>query len=450
MFSTRELINDLSYSDFNVSTTEKFTFTNLTNSLQSTHRYFYLQQYQTLKLFLTILQRLTFSSPIKSISTIPDAPPLPSDMVPPTEVNSEDTFGISSLFDETISPILTNTSTNNQPTIYRSLSISNRKRTILNRCLDIDLCSEDYFDQDDHADLLNYLDKNYLNENINILLNDLKTTLNTKDQIENLSNLIQQSQTLPRFIHNLLQNDILTHTNENLLLEYLGISLEQSWSIKISINPLIILLKIILKRKNNDLICSLWEKFLQSISNSSDELTLEQLEIFLVFFHQLTIPQRKNILLELVQKIQSTKQNIYLLILFEYIMYNFYEIPAEIIENIQQIISKNDVTLTTNFNQIITKNNSNYLDSFALKTLHTNPIYNQFYNHLIEQLDFTKINKGNTPSAVAPSVGHAPPPPGDAGSHAAPPPGNAAPPPGDAAPPSGDAAPPPEDALPLN
>jgi len=99
MFSTRELINDLSYSDFNVSITEKFTFTNLTNSLQSTHRYFYLQQYQTLKLFLTILQRLTFSSPIKSISTIPDAPPLPSDMVPPTEVNSEDTFGISSLFD---------------------------------------------------------------------------------------------------------------------------------------------------------------------------------------------------------------------------------------------------------------------------------------------------------------------------------------------------------------
>ena len=75
-------------------------------------------------------------------------------------------------------------------------------------------------------------------------------------------------------------------------------------------------------------------------------------------------------------------------------MYNFYEIPAEIIDNIQQMISKNDVTLTTNFNQIVTKNNSNYLDGFALNTLYNNPIYNQFYNYLIEQLDFTKINKG--------------------------------------------------------
>jgi hypothetical protein len=397
MFSTRELLNDLSYSDPNIQTIdslpEKFSFTNLTNSLQSSYRYYYLKENQTLKLFLTILHRLISSSPIKSSSTIPDAPPLPSDLLS-TETNSEDTFGISSLFDETSSTILTNTSTIQPTTIYRSLSLNNRKRTILNRCLEIDLCSEEYFDQDDYYDLLNYLDKNYLNENIIILLNDLKITLNTNEQIENLSNLIKHSITLPRFIHNLLQNDILTHTNENLLLEYLGISFEQLWPIKIPINTLIILLKIILKRKNNELICSLWEKFLQSISNSSDELTLEHLEIFLIFFHQLTIPQRKNILLELVQIIQLTKQNIYLLILFEYIMYNFYEIPAEIIENIQQIISKNDITLTTNFNQIVTKNNSNYLDGFALKTLYNNPIYNQFYNYLIEQLDFTKINKG--------------------------------------------------------
>jgi hypothetical protein len=407
MFSTREIINDLSYSDPNLQTIdllpEKFYFVNLTNLLQSSHRYFYLKENQTLKLFLIILHRLISSSPIKPSSTIPDAPPLPADIstaaaatttTTTTETNSEDTFGISSLFDETTSTILTNPSTIPQ-TIYRSLSLNSRKRTILNRCLEIDLCSsEEYFDQDDYYDLLNYLDKNYLNENIIILLNDLKLTLNTNDQIENLSNLIKHSLTLPRFIHNLLQNDILTHTNENLLLEYLGISFAQSWPLKISINTLIILLKIVLKRKNNELICSLWDKFLQSISNSSDELSLEHLEIFLIFFHQLTMPQRKTILLELVQIIQSTKQNIYLLILFEYIMYNFYEIPAEIIENIQQIIPKNDITLTTNFNQIVTKNNSNYLDGFALKTLYNNTIYNQFYNYLIEQLDFTKINKG--------------------------------------------------------
>ncbi|CAF3538830.1 unnamed protein product [Rotaria sp. Silwood1] len=403
MFSTRELINDISYTDSNIeiidSLNEKFSFKNITDLLQSSQRYIYLKEYQTLKLFLTILHRLISSSSsstsstttIKISTTIPDAPPLPPE-TPSTENISEDTFGIKNLFDETNTVNLTNTSTT-QPTIYRSLSLNNRKRTILNRCLEIDLCSDDIFDQDDYNDLLNYLDKNYLNQNISILINDLTLTLNTNEQIENLSYLIKHSLIIPRFIHNLIQNDILTHTNENLLLEKLGISFEQSWPLKISIHNLIILLKIVLKRKNHELICLLWDKFLQSISNSSDELTLEHLEIFIVFFHQITIPQRKNILLQLVQIIQTTKHNIYLLILFEYIMFNFYEIPEEIIENIQQIITKNDITPTINFNQIIIKNNSNYLDGFALKNLYNNPIYNQFYNYLIEQLDFTKINK---------------------------------------------------------
>jgi hypothetical protein len=394
MFSTRELINDLSYSDPNIqpidSLPEKFSFTNLTTPLQSSHRYFYLKEHQTLKLFLTILRRLT--SPliqIKASSTIPDAPPLPSDLSS-TEKDGEDDYYIRDLFNETI---LTNPTTIQQ-TIHRSLSSNNRKRTILTRCLDIDLCPDEYFDQDDHYDLLNYLDKNYLNENLFILINDLKSTLNTTEQIENLSNLIKHSISIPRFIHNLLQNDILTHSNENILLENLGISFEQPWPLKVPINTLIILLKIILKRKNNELIHSLWNKFLQSIANSSDELTLEHLQIFLIFFHQLTIPQRKTILLELVKMIQSTKLNIYFLMLFEYIMYNFYEIPAEIIEDIQQMISKNDITSTTDFNLIVTKNNSKYLDGFALNAIYNNPIYNQFYDYLIEQLDFTKINKG--------------------------------------------------------
>ncbi|CAF3628387.1 unnamed protein product [Adineta steineri] len=397
MFSTREIINDLSYSDSNIQTidihSEKFTLTSL---LQSSQRYYYLEKNQTLKLFLIILRRLTLPIQIKPSVIIPDAPPLPTDLLI-TEKDGEDDYYIRDLFTE---PILTNTSTTQQ-TVHRSLSSStNRKRTILNRCLDVDLCSDDYYEQDDYYDLLNYLDKNYFNENFPIVINDLKITLNTNEQIENLSNLIQHSIVLPRFIHNILQNDILTHDNENILLEKLGVSFEQTWPLKISLNTLIILLKIILKRKNNELIYNLWKKFLQSISNTSDELTLEHLQIFLIFFHQLTMQERKNILLELVQIIQITKQNSYLLNLFEYIMFNFYEIPAEIIENIQQIISKNDITSTTNFNQIISKNNSNYLDGFALNTLYNNPIYNKFYDYLIEQLDFTKINKDNLSNPI--------------------------------------------------
>ncbi|CAM4878013.1 unnamed protein product [Rotaria socialis] len=396
MFSTRELINDISYSNLDIDTidsiNEKFSFTSVTTLLQSSHRYVYLKEHQTLKLFLTISHRLISSSTIKISTTIPDAPPLPSD-IPSAENTSEDTFGIKNLFDETSSLNLAAPATTQQ-TNYRPLpSSSTRKRTILNRCLEIDLCSEETFDQDDHYDLLNYLDKYYFNHSIPILMNDLKLTLNTDEQIENLSHLIKNSIVIPRFIHNVLQHDTLTHANENILLDKLGIPLEQSWPLKISINNLIILLKVILKRKNHELICSLWDKFLQSIANSSDELTLEHLQIFIVFFHQITIPQRKNILQQLVQTIQATKQNIYLLILFEYMMYNFYEIPEEIIENIQQIISKHDITPTTSFNHVITKNNSNYLDGFALKNLYSNAIYNQFYSYLIEQLDFTKINK---------------------------------------------------------
>lgn len=396
MFSTRELINDMPYSDISLDLNtpkEKPTFTSITNLLQSSDRYIYLKENETLKLFLMILYRLMSSTTIKITSTIPDAPPLPVDNQS-TENSSDDTFGIKSLFDETSSVNLAPPVTT-QPTNYRPLSASSsRKRSILNRCLEIDSCSEDSFDQDDHYDLLSYLDKYYFNQNLSILLNDLKLTLNTNEQIENLSNLIKNSIVIPRFIHNVIQNDVLTHSNENLLLEKLGVSLEQSWPLKISINNLIILLKIVLKRKNNDLMCSLWDKFLQSISNSTDELSLEHAQIFIIFFHHITTPQRKNILFELVKTIQSTKSNIYLLILFEYIMFNFYEIPEEIIENIQQMISKTDLTPTMNFTCIVNKNNSNYLDGYALKNLYNNSIYNQFYNYLIEQLDFTKINKG--------------------------------------------------------
>ena len=127
MFSAREIINDLSYSDSNTqvvdSLPEKFSFNNLTILLSSSQRYFYLKENQTLKLFLTILHRLISSSsiPRKSSSTIPDAPPLPADIdhqqpiatLSPSETNNnnEEPFSLRDLFDETIPTILTNTST---------------------------------------------------------------------------------------------------------------------------------------------------------------------------------------------------------------------------------------------------------------------------------------------------------------------------------------------------
>ena len=192
-------------------------------SLPSSHRYFFLKHHETFKLFLSTLHRLIPALvSIKSTPIMPDAPPLPSDMIP-TAMSAEDTFGISTLFDESTP---TTVLSNPPPVVYHSISISHRKRTILTRCLEIDLCSDDSSDHDDYIDLLNYLEKNYFHENLSIILDDVRATINTSKQIINLANLIQQSSTIPRFLHHLLQYEILTPDNENLLLEHLGISFE--------------------------------------------------------------------------------------------------------------------------------------------------------------------------------------------------------------------------------
>ncbi|CAF2958633.1 unnamed protein product [Rotaria sp. Silwood2] len=66
IFSTRELITYISYSNFNIeiiySLYQISSFTNITDLLQLSQPYFYLQEHQTFKLFLIILNRLISSS----------------------------------------------------------------------------------------------------------------------------------------------------------------------------------------------------------------------------------------------------------------------------------------------------------------------------------------------------------------------------------------------------
>ena len=69
--------------------------------------------------------------------------------------------------------------------------------------------------------------------------------------------MIEHSSTVSRFIPNLLEDDIFTEANENLLLAELGLPADQPWPMKISLNTFILLLKIILKRKKPELILSL-------------------------------------------------------------------------------------------------------------------------------------------------------------------------------------------------
>ena len=126
---------------------------------------------------------------------------------------------------------------------------------------------------------------------------------------------------------------------------------------------------------DDEMILSLWTRFLQSLSQTSDELTHEHLQIFLVLFHQWSLTQRTTVLLELVQIMSKSKENLYFLLLLDSWMFHFDEIPAEMIEQMQQILVK-----TTGTTQ---------LDGFGLKTLEQSPIYHSFYTYLVEQLDFT-------------------------------------------------------------
>ena len=228
---------------------------------------------------------------------------------------------------------------------------------------------------------MTYLDKTYLTDQ-STTVGDLKATLNTDEQMENIAYLIQ--------------HDIFTETNENLLLAKLGLPDEQPWSMKISWNTLILLLKIILKRKNVDVILSLWTRFLSRLSQSSDELTREHRQILLILSHQLSLSQRKTVLLYLVQIMVKSKENLYFLLLLDYWMFHFYEIPAEMIEQLQQIIAKTDTNVGTSpFTQILVKTStSTQLDGFTLKTLYQSSTYHSFYTYLVEQLDFTKLSGG--------------------------------------------------------
>jgi hypothetical protein len=85
------------------------------------------------------------------------------------------------------------------------------------------------------------------------------------------------------------------------------------------------------------------------------------------------------VLLELLQITSKSTENVYFLLLLDSWMLHFYEIPAEMIKQTQQILVKTTGT---------------QLDGFALKTLDQSTSYHSFYTSLVEQLDFTRLTGG--------------------------------------------------------
>ena len=93
---------------------------------------------------------------------------------------------------------------------------------------------------------------------------------------------------------------------------------------KIPLNTFILLLKIILKRKNAELILSFsGHVSCKASPSSSDEFTREHLQIFLMLFHQCSLTQRQTMLLELVQIISKSKENLYFPLLLDYWIFHF-------------------------------------------------------------------------------------------------------------------------------
>ena len=66
----------------------------------------------------------------------------------------------------------------------------------------------------------------------------------------------------------------------------------------------------------------------------------------------------------------TSKDNLYFLLLLDEWIFHFVEMPAELIEQMTQISTKNEPTVVTSpFTQILAKSTATQLDGFALKTL---------------------------------------------------------------------------------
>ena len=383
LYSVREVIGDLSFGDRPVDRpSPNFDLTE--TNFSPAQRYSFLKSSQIFKYLLDVLFHLANRN--ENEPKIPDAPPLLIDLpvATPTSASTEETYDLDNLFSEK------NPSTPKPLVQNRSIWSTTRQRAIFNRYLEWDRESPSQ-DQDDFQELQNFLDQIYLNENLPILIDDVRQTLNSDEQIAQIAALIERSNELPRLIDHLLQANLLDETKENLLLKRLGVELDGPWTLNASFQTLLILLKILFKRENVELIASFWSRFVRSFVDAPPEqISLEQMQIFLLLFHQLNLTQKKSLFVDLTRLIETNDGNVELLHLFDYFLFHFYEIPPELVEQIQSLINKNDKQLTRTFSTLLTKTSANHLDSFALKTLYGSASYPAFYSTLIERLDFTR------------------------------------------------------------
>ncbi|GIY36069.1 e3 ubiquitin-protein ligase UBR4 [Caerostris darwini] len=181
------------------------------------------------------------------------------------------------------------------------------------------------------------------------------------------------SQSLAKFIHNILATNMLSDNLQNVLLAQLGVSPknEETWPLQVYSRTLSVLAQTLLLRQqrekdelrsDSETSCvMIWLRLLNTLKRAiltpsaftsvdeGEDINVEHAQLLLFLFHNLHLMQKKGVLLTMAQTIMEVSsavmsplrdfQILYIsrmLLIFEYMMRNLYDAPPSLIEQIQK------------------------------------------------------------------------------------------------------------------
>lgn len=240
------------------------------------------------------------------------------------------------------------------------------------------------------------------------------------------------SQSLSRFVHNILATKMIPDTLQNMFLSQLNISPwnQETWPLQVYPRTLSVLAQVLMlrqQREKDDLrseseqTCVLiWQKLLYTIkkailsssqfSEEGEDINVEHAQLMLFLFHNIQLMQKKHILLltaqtiidvvSVVQSCMKDFQILYLarlLLLFEYMMKNLYDAPPSLIEQIQKnlfsiqnisISSEKDNTKRLCKTYFPCKEvEDNYVKNLSSEELQSSMVKPRFYNLMTVEIN---------------------------------------------------------------
>ncbi|XP_035230057.1 E3 ubiquitin-protein ligase UBR4-like [Stegodyphus dumicola] len=181
------------------------------------------------------------------------------------------------------------------------------------------------------------------------------------------------SQSLAKFIHNILATGMLSDNLQNVLLAQLGVSPwnQENWPLQVFSRTLSVLAQTLLLRQQrekdelrseSEASCVLiWQRLLNTLKRAiltpsaytsveeGEDINVEHAQLLLFLFHNLHLMQKKSVLLMMAQTIMEISSTVMsplrdlqilymgrMLLIFEYMMRNLYDAPSSLIEQIQK------------------------------------------------------------------------------------------------------------------